>query len=71
MSNEQQVRKATYRMRDLPGRTGMGASFLYSEIKAGNFPQGKLVAPNIRVWTEEIVEAEMQRRFDLYNEKSA
>ena len=38
-----------------------------SEIKEGNFPVGLWIAPNVRIWTEEVIAAEMQRRFNLYN----
>ena len=62
--------KTSYRMRDLPQRTGLGKSFLYREIKEGNFPPGRLIAPNVRIWSEEEIEAEIQRRIAQYN-KSA
>lgn len=60
--------KQVYRMKHLTGRTGMSESLIYREISEGNFPQGQIVAPKVRVWTEEVVEAEMQRRFKLYAE---
>lgn len=62
--------KQAYRMRDLPDRTGLGKSLIYRDIKNGDFPPGRLIAPNVRIWTEEEIEAEMQRRFALYS-KSA
>ena len=63
--------KTSYRMRDLPQRTGLGKSYLYREIKEGNFPPGRLIAPNVRIWSEEEIDAEMQRRFDLYNNSNS
>jgi predicted DNA-binding transcriptional regulator AlpA len=67
------IRRDAYRMKDLDknhgGRTPFSQSYIYSEIKNGDFPAGKLVAPNVRVWTETQIEAEMQRRFKLYNQK--
>ena len=61
------ISRRVYRMKHLPGRTGLGTSLIYREIKEGNFPEGQWIAPNIRIWTEEVIEAEMQRRFSLYN----
>ena len=62
-----QKAQSVYRMKHLPGRTGLGVALIYREMKEGNFPKGKKVFKNIRIWTEEELEAEMQRRFSLYN----
>ena len=59
--------RRVYRMKHLPDRTGLGTSLIYRESKEGNFPAGLLIAPNVRIWTEEVIAAEMQRRFKLYN----
>jgi predicted DNA-binding transcriptional regulator AlpA len=64
---EKSISRSVYRMKHLPGRTGMGPSLIYREIKEGNFPEGQWVTPNVRIWTEEVIAAEMQRRFNLYN----
>ena len=56
-----------YRIKQLPARTGLGVSLIYREMKDGNFPKGRKVNQHIRVWSEEEIEAEMQRRFALYN----
>jgi len=56
-----------YRMKDLKARTGLGTSLIYREIKEGNFPSGRKVAPNVRIWTEEEIAEEMERRLKLYN----
>lgn len=61
------ISRRVYRMKHLPDRTGLGTSLIYREIKEGNFPVGLWIAPNVRIWTEEVIAAEMQRRFNLYN----
>lgn len=63
--------RQSHRMRDLPGRTGMSRTMIYNEIKDGNFPPGRLIAPTIRIWTEDEIAAEMERRFELYNDKQS
>jgi len=53
--------KRNYRMKDLPARTGMGKSLIYRDVKNGEFPPGRLIAPNVRIWTEEEIEAELRQ----------
>lgn len=65
------VRRAVYRMKHLPVRTGLSIPMLYREIKEGKFPSGRKIADNVRIWTEEEVEAEMQRRFEVFSESVA
>ncbi|MGB3275213.1 MAG: AlpA family phage regulatory protein [Castellaniella sp.] len=42
--------KLMYRMADLPGILGISRAEIYRKIKAGNFPKGVPLSPQVVVW---------------------
>jgi predicted DNA-binding transcriptional regulator AlpA len=46
---------------------GISKPMIYKMIKAGEFPPGKFIDKNIRVWFDDELNAEMKRRLEKYN----
>lgn len=70
MTNPTKPRRAL-RIKHILERFGFSRSLLYKEIKAGTFPPGQRVAKNIRVWWDDEIDAEMERRLKLFNDQAA